>query len=71
MTCRGMLEERHPLLQMRQSEPGYQPGKLSWEKGDCLLRFSGWLGINNEPRAIVWLAGRFSATLVRVRHLMF
>src|ERR1700739_4145392 len=26
-------------------------------------------GINNSPRACVWLAGRFSATLVRVRHL--
>jgi len=28
-------------------------------------------GINNLPRAFVWLVGRFSATLVRVRHLRF
>ena len=26
-------------------------------------------GINNKPRAFVWLAGRISATLVRVQHL--
>ena len=32
--------------------------------------FSHSRAINNEPRAYVWLAGRFSATLVRVRHLM-
>ncbi len=33
--------------------------------------FSHCSGINNSPRAFVWLAGRFSATLVRVRHLRF
>jgi hypothetical protein len=32
--------------------------------------FSHSSDINNSPRAFVWLAGRFSATLVRVRHLM-
>jgi hypothetical protein len=51
--------------------PRYHPGKLSCQKIDSLLHFSESLDINNEPRAIVWLAGRISATLVRVRHLKF
>jgi len=33
----------------------------------CAFSYSS--AINNSPRALVWLAGRFSATLVRVRHL--
>jgi hypothetical protein len=46
------------------------PNKLSREKTNTPLHFFSWLDINNEPRATVWLAGRYFATLVRVRHLM-
>ena len=46
-----------------------QNGKLAI-CANFLLRKTTSSVINNSPRAFVWLAGRFSATLVRVRHLM-
>ena len=49
----------------------HQIGKLLRPVAKCLLRDWPTFGINNSPRAFVWLAGRFSATLVRVRHLRF
>jgi hypothetical protein len=42
---------------------------LLCENLDWGLRFCEFLVINNEPRASVWLVGRISATLVRVRHV--